>query len=378
MHNNFVYIQSTVSKNTVFCSGDIYVAKWRTKVIHYLVALIVIFHISYLIFHNLLYSATKNLLTNPGFEQGIVGWTEDGYDRPDVFKVLSYGETRYIPSAPSADCQLYCAYIKEASYGFVYQVVQVKPNTEYTIGAWLGGKSYKSNGGKIRFDWYRSVDAFYWGDRIGEKNVVFLSPGTGNWAQNSAYVTSPAEALSVKIGPYVEAYGNYHEYFDNVYIGERDRIPPGKISDLTITAVSNRQVNLCWTTPGDNGPNDDFLNITKTSPQFVLKYSTYVIVHSTWTEYPWSKARNVTGEPTPNKKGEVILFTVSPSNDDNSLPVVNDIQFYFALKTVDDHSNQSEISNFVYATPKMPQINFFAVNWSTPSYTMLTWEPIPN
>lgn len=104
-----------------------------------------------------------------------------------------------------------------------------------------------------------------------------------------------------------------------------DTTPPAAISDLALSAASTTYMTLTWTAPGDDG------NV-KTATSFDIRYSTSLI-----TEANWASATQVSGEPSPATPGTVQSMIVSG--------LTNYTTYYFAIKTIDDASNISDISN---------------------------------
>ena len=103
--------------------------------------------------------------------------------------------------------------------------------------------------------------------------------------------------------------------------------PPSAIANLAAAASGQNTVTLGWTAPGDDGN-------TGTAAQYDIRYSVTAI-----TATNWGSATQVTSESTPKIAGSAESFTVTG--------LVVNTTYYFAIKTADEVSNWSAISNVV-------------------------------
>lgn len=101
-------------------------------------------------------------------------------------------------------------------------------------------------------------------------------------------------------------------------------------------AAFAESVDLTWTAPGD----DDRVG---TATQYDLRYAEFVI-----NKYNWNDATQVVGLPSPRPSGTAESFTVDGLTTGHT--------YYFALRTVDDAYNWSEISNVVAKTISLEAI----------------------
>ena len=108
-----------------------------------------------------------------------------------------------------------------------------------------------------------------------------------------------------------------------------DTIPPGRVADLSVIETSEAAVVLSWTAPGDDGSRG-------TAGQYDVRYSMMEI-----TSESWASATKATGEPRPGAAGAAESFSV--------VNLEAGTRYYFALRTIDDESNESELSNVVQA-----------------------------
>jgi len=120
-----------------------------------------------------------------------------------------------------------------------------------------------------------------------------------------------------------------------LYAIHHDTIAPAAVADLAPSATTVDAVTLTWSAPGDDEDKG-------TASKYDLRYSTSPIVEATWHE-----ADQATGLPAPQPARTTETHTV-----EWLLPGTT---YYFALKTSDEVSNSSELSNVVsVATEALP------------------------
>ncbi|HEX7879850.1 MAG TPA: hypothetical protein VF720_10595 [Candidatus Eisenbacteria bacterium] len=106
-----------------------------------------------------------------------------------------------------------------------------------------------------------------------------------------------------------------------------ESIPPAAVTDLKALAATPGAVRLGWTAPGDDGS-------TGTATTYDIRYATSPI-----TAANFASAVPATGEPVPLPAGtpqELTITTLSAG-----------VVYYFAMKSVDDQENLSDLSNVV-------------------------------
>jgi len=113
---------------------------------------------------------------------------------------------------------------------------------------------------------------------------------------------------------------------DDEITGQGDTTPPAAISDLTVVSFGNNSLGLSWTAPGDDGNSG-------TAKVYDLRYDTLSIMDNT----DWEAAIEVLGEPTPKAVGESEEMVVTGLDPD--------VTYCFAIKTADEETNWSELSN---------------------------------
>jgi hypothetical protein len=104
-----------------------------------------------------------------------------------------------------------------------------------------------------------------------------------------------------------------------------DETAPSVVSDLSISGKDHESVTLIWTAPGDNGS-------AGTAASYDIRYST-----SNINIFNLNSATQVSGDPMPSVAGSSETITISGLNADTT--------YYFAIRTTDDASNRSGLSN---------------------------------
>ncbi|MBN1161153.1 MAG: hypothetical protein JXA17_04320 [Dehalococcoidales bacterium] len=137
-----------------------------------------------------------------------------------------------------------------------------------------------------------------------------------------------------------------------------DYYPPSAVTDLFAAANTSYSISLYWTAPGDDG-------IVGTATAYDIRYSVSPIT----SENRWNAANSVFGAPVPLSAGSRQYITVG-----GLLPSTT---YYFALKSVDDESNWSLMSNCASAvTPALTPITPVAT--TTPPTTSTTTPATPD
>lgn len=105
-----------------------------------------------------------------------------------------------------------------------------------------------------------------------------------------------------------------------------DITPPSAITDFSVSSCASNSCVLTWTAPGDD-------NNQETASSYDIRYSTQNITDANWA----SATHQVLGEPAPQPAGTTQTMTVSNLNPSTT--------YYFAIKTSDEVSNISGLSN---------------------------------
>ncbi len=113
-------------------------------------------------------------------------------------------------------------------------------------------------------------------------------------------------------------------------------LPPSVCyANLTVMSATPTSVTLTWTAPGDDG------NIG-TASLYDIRYS-----NSPVDESNWDQATQITGEPSPQAAGSSESFDVTGLDPGTA--------YYFAIKTADEVSNWSPISNVISKSTESEQ-----------------------
>jgi len=114
-----------------------------------------------------------------------------------------------------------------------------------------------------------------------------------------------------------------------VSANQTDQIAPAAITDLFVNNISNSAIQLRWTATGDDGNYGSAVN-------YLVRYSTANI-----TENNWENAQTYAQNISPQNAGLTEYLSIS------GLP--ENTKYYFAVKAVDNFSNNSPVSNVVSA-----------------------------
>ncbi|MCX7995137.1 MAG: lamin tail domain-containing protein [candidate division WOR-3 bacterium] len=134
--------------------------------------------------------------------------------------------------------------------------------------------------------------------------------------------------------------GNYLFYFLTSLAP--DTIPPSAVNNLVITNAGTNYAKLRWTAPGDDG------NSGRAS-YYDIRFALFPI-----TETNFYSANACTGEPPPSYAGQIDSFIVTGLSPGTL--------YYFALKTADEDSNWSLISNVPSCTTQTPLETLLVIN----------------
>ena len=111
-----------------------------------------------------------------------------------------------------------------------------------------------------------------------------------------------------------------------------DSTAPSDTTDLAASSPTETSMDLAWTAPGEDGS-------TGTAWAYDVRYS-----KSTITDGTWAAATLVSLEPGPLGPGSTQSMTVTGLDDSTT--------YYFALRTLDEVGNPSDLSNVASGTTK--------------------------
>ncbi|MER5937633.1 glycoside hydrolase family 18 protein [Streptomyces sp. NPDC001928] len=171
-------------------------------------------------------AADVNNAKNAGFESGLTNWTCSANSGATVSSPVHGGATA-LKATPAGQDNARCT-----------QAVAVKPNSTYTLSAWVqGGYTYLGATG------------------TGTTDVSTWTPDSSAWKQLSTTFTTGASTTSVTV--YTHGWYGQAAYFaDDVSVfgpdggGGTDPTPtiPGAPSGLAVSGTSSSSVSLAWNT----------------------------------------------------------------------------------------------------------------------------------
>lgn len=153
--------------------------------------------------------------------------------------------------------------------------------------------------------------------------------------------------------------GNHDDRATKPDVTSPDSIPPASITDLAAVSLSNRSIRLFWTAPGDD-------DSTGTAAAYEIRFSPGPIDTTSF-----GTATLVSNPPEPAATGSAQSVTVDDLADSTG--------YYFALRTVDEVPNRSELSNVAQAVtlqdrtpPSSPA--WFSVSGTTIHIMTVVWQ----
>jgi chitinase len=171
------------------------------------------------------FAADVNNVRNAGFESGLAGWTCTAGSGTTVSSPVHSGSSA-LKATPAGQDDAQCT-----------QTVAVKPNSTYTLSAWVqGGYSYLGVTG------------------TGTTDVSTWTPDTTSWKQLSTTFTTGASTSSVTV--YTHGwYGQAAYYADDVSVygpdggggGDPSPTVPAAPAGLSVSGTTSSSVSLSWT-----------------------------------------------------------------------------------------------------------------------------------
>ncbi len=234
-------------------------------------------------------AADVNNAKNAGFESGLGNWTCSAGSGTTVSSPVHSGSAA-LKATPAALDNAQCT-----------QTVAVKPNSTYTLSAWVqGGYAYLGATG------------------TGTTDVSTWTPDTPSWKQLQTTFTTGSSTTSVTI--YLHGwYGTAAYYADDVSVfgpdggGGGDPAPtvPAAPTGLTATGTTSSSVSLSWSTVSNATGYNVYRNGTKVAA--VTGTSATVTGLSASTSYSFQvTATNAAGE---SAKSATVTATTAGSGD---------------------------------------------------------------
>ncbi|MGW3625764.1 chitinase [Streptomyces sp. NPDC000880] len=169
-------------------------------------------------------AADVNVAKNAGFESGLTNWTCSGGSGATTSSPV-HGGTSALKATPAGQDNAKCT-----------QTVAVKPNSTYTLSAWVqGGYTYLGTTG------------------TGTTDVSTWTPDSSGWKQLTTRFTTGASTTSVTV--YTHGwYGQAAYYADDVSVfgpdggggGDPDPVVPSTPAGLSAGSVTSSSVALSW------------------------------------------------------------------------------------------------------------------------------------
>ncbi|RST10772.1 chitinase [Streptomyces sp. WAC05374] len=170
------------------------------------------------------HAADVNVAKNAGFESGLANWTCSAGSGATVSSPV-HGGTAALRATPAGQDNARCS-----------QTVAVKPNSTYTLSAWVqGGYAYLGATG------------------TGTTDVSAWTPDSAGWKQLTTRFTTGASTTSVTV--YTHGwYGQAAYYADDISVfgpdggggGDPDPVVPATPAGLAAGAVTSSSVALSW------------------------------------------------------------------------------------------------------------------------------------
>ncbi|MEW2283847.1 glycoside hydrolase family 18 protein [Streptomyces sp. NPDC047841] len=240
-------------------------------------------------------AADVNNVKNAGFESGLANWTCTAGSGTTVTSPV-HGGTAALKATPAGQDNAQCT-----------QSVTVKPNSTYTLSAWVqGGYSYLGVTG------------------TGTTDVSTWTPDSASWKQLSTTFTTGASTTSVTV--YTHGwYGQAAYYADDISVygpdggGGGDPAPtvPAAPAGLSVTGTTSSSVSLSWSAVSGATGYNVYRNGTKVTA--VTGTSATVTGLTAATSYSFQvTAANAAGESA--KSATVTGTTASGGGGGGSLP----------------------------------------------------------
>jgi hypothetical protein len=213
---------------------------------------------------------------------------------------------------------------------------------------------------RLHIAWAEVPDAdfdhymLYWGENSGSYRH------SANTAQRLYHTIEGLNAGSTyyAVVAAVDESGNQSILSDELVMAtlSEDTTPPGSIDTLEVTERFPTHITLLWKAPGDDGQ-------AGIAYRYDLRYSTEPLDNGTF-----SSAYPAVSEPAPSIQGTYQSCEIS------GLEI--DATYYFAIKTIDEQGNVSDISNILTVSTDLVAPNAIgelAARESTATSVTLTW-----
>jgi len=182
---------------------------------------------------------------------------------------------------------------------------------------------------EVKLPWSTLIGVHPFGDLIigksigAEFHVADLDDNPFQWMPDANFTWNNPTGVGLKIAA---NFGTLILVNNNL----PDVIPPAAITDLTAETISANEVNLNWTSTGDDG-------MVGLATSYDIRYNTEPIDDTNWDS---SEIAQIDMEPLISGSEQSFIVT----------GLQGGTTYYFAIKILDEAENASELSNIVTAT----------------------------
>jgi len=200
------------------------------------------------------------------------------------------------------------------------------------------GEGPKHSGWYTRFFPDCCVQAYCWTGRkeLLEKGKEFWSFGNRRLYQTTKL--TPQHQFAAHHPPKDDSVLSTARLFYEYSHPRQDTEPPSAIRDLTVTLLQDGRAEVSFTAPTDVGGRVTRYQV-KVAKMPIVPYEQWDFGRDSGVKRNWWRAINCKGEPLPKSAGSNEKFVVRNVPDANGRPL------YFAVRSFDDSSNRSAISN---------------------------------
>ena len=200
------------------------------------------------------------------------------------------------------------------------------------------GEGPKHSGWYTRFFPDCCIQAYCWTGRkeLLEKGKEFWSFGNRRLYQTTKM--TPQHHFATHHPPKDDSILSTARLFYEYSHPRQDAEPPTAIRDLAVKLLESGRAEVSFITPKDVGGRVVRYQV-KVAKMPVLPYEQWEYRRDSGTKRNWWRATNCKGEPVPKSAGNKEKFAVTNIPDANGQPL------YFAVRSYDDSSNRSSISN---------------------------------
>ncbi|MEC7582899.1 MAG: hypothetical protein VYE77_01160 [Planctomycetota bacterium] len=238
-------------------------------------------------------AGAQNLLTNPGFESGLVGWTPYG---PNIYAETNNPAGGIVPHTGTVLCKMYGQFIGGSNFNGAFQSFTASPGEVFTMDCWTrhsaldplqGVGQPNDNYATMRIAFFDAGN-----QEIGAAERVVLD---GNFPQNTWIdnppVSGTAPAGTVRVEAHIQfiqpGVGTGSTHFDDVLFTRPSTTPgtyPGSGEDLLLaTGIGGVAPTSGATNDIKTATTGDLLELNVSSPGGAYSLSAYYLVGQLFT-----------------------------------------------------------------------------------------------